>query len=88
MNQILRNIVRSNVLKTLGAPIQSTVGVQAIGSRSLWHMSKPTIKPSEQHKCTVFGGCSCGCGKRFASNGMKTCINFFIKSFLFGILKR
>lgn len=87
MNQILRNIVRSNVLKTLGAPIQSTVGVQTIGSRSLWHMSKPAIKPSEQHKCTVFGGCSCGCGKRFASNGMKTCINFFNKPFLLGILK-
>lgn len=81
MNQILRNIVRSNLLKTLGAPMQSTVGVQTIGSRSLWHMSKIAIKPNEQHKCTVFGGCSCGCGKRFSSNGMKTSIPFFYKSF-------
>lgn len=72
MSNLLRNIVRSSVLKTLSAPIQQNpIAARTVGIRSLWHMSKPSIT-SNQHRCTGFGGCSCGCGKRFASNGMNS----------------
>lgn len=67
MSNILRNIVKSSVLKSLSAPIQNSMGIRTAGVRSLWHMSKPSITTNE-HRCT--GGCPCGISKRFASNGM------------------
>jgi len=73
MSNILRNIVKSSVLKSLNAPIQNSIGIRTTGVRSLWHMSKPSITANE-HRCN--GGCSCGISKRFASNGEKALIEF------------
>lgn len=67
---MLRNIVRSGALKSIVLPVQQSVGIQGIGARSLWHMSKPSTT-SSIHKCSGFGGCRCGCGTRFASTNGK-----------------
>lgn len=67
---MLRNIVRSSALKLFAAPAQKSMGIQAVGARSLWHMSKPSAT-TNWHKCTGGTGCMCGCGKRYASTNGK-----------------
>ncbi|XP_055313913.1 complement component 1 Q subcomponent-binding protein, mitochondrial isoform X2 [Sitodiplosis mosellana] len=76
MSQILRSLARSGAFKSIVSPIQQSSGLRAVGARSLWHMSKPSVV-STKHRCTGFAGCQCGCGKRFTStNGEKALIEF------------
>lgn len=76
MSQILRSLARVGAFKSIASPIQQSSGLRAVGARSLWHMSKPSVVSNKQ-KCTGFAGCQCGCGKRFSStNGEKALIEF------------
>lgn len=77
MSIMLRNIVRSNALKSLVGSAQQSVGIRAVGSRSLWHMSKPSSATINGHRCSGFG-CST-CGKRFSSTNGKAF--FFVFEF-------